>query len=224
MNQIFNTRIKQLLVNPMTTTNGYRVYDLNKHKTLKALLEQYKFFQFHITNKGHIVSEHQIVAFFYWGYKALLNGFTCIKGELDIHHIDSNPSNNDPDNLIYLSSQDHLAVSMFANSKILSVDINNSHTPFNRQGRPISNIYTFLTNVIRDTMRQSIAKFKPFSSIGRGLRSLFLRVPAMIKKAIHNLKEYITRDKIGLDEFNSSPIVMIIKVKDKFPNVESYVV
>jgi hypothetical protein len=211
MTQIFNSIIKHLLVNPMTTKDGYRVYSLNKHKLLKAKLEQYKFFDFHISNHGHIVSEHQIVAFFHWGYKALMNGFIATKEDINVHHINSNPNDNRPENLIYLSTNDHLLVSMLANSKILTPTITKGHTPFNRQGKPIANIYTFLTNIIRDTMRQSIAIFKPFSNIGRSLRSLFLKVPGFIKQAMNNLKEYIKKDIFGMDNFKSSPIVKLIK-------------
>jgi hypothetical protein len=206
MIQIFHQLVEYLLVNPIVTKHGYRVYNLHKHKLLKAILEQYSFFDFYTTNNGHMVGEHQIVSFFYWGYNALMNGFKAPKDEINVHHKDSNPSNNNPYNLVYLSTQDHLLVSALANSKILTKDFVKGNTPFNRQGRSIKNITAFLVNVARDTMRHSINKVGKHSAVGRHLRHTFLRAEGLVIQLGARIHQYIRICKdMWLPEFKESP-------------------
>ena len=85
--------------------HGYKIFfkSNKQNKPLFNLLHKIGFFKFHVTNKGHIVSYHQIVAFIFNGWKKLKWGSKCIKGKTEIHHIDNNTSNNSPYNLAYTS-------------------------------------------------------------------------------------------------------------------------
>jgi hypothetical protein len=83
----------------------YRAYDLNYKNNieLKALLTKAGFFDFYIRNKGNVVYEHQIIAFFHCGgIHALKRGITCKSNNVEIHHINGRTIDNNPENLIYL--------------------------------------------------------------------------------------------------------------------------
>ncbi|WP_338116588.1 HNH endonuclease [Synechocystis salina] len=68
------------------------------------LLEKTGFFEFHETNTSkNSVYQHQVSKFLASGYKIYGRGYYARKGEVEIHHLDSNQQNNDPRNLRYVS-------------------------------------------------------------------------------------------------------------------------
>lgn len=145
-------QIKPLLSRP-ENRRGYLFYLKNKHEVLFNRLQRVGFFDFYTTNNGWIVSEHQIVAFFCCGgYKAMKNGFVAKKGEIEIHHINSVTTDNRPENLVYLSTSDHQAVSMLSHTAFLSDIKEVLCTPFNRQGKSITDHYHYIYSVVVETV------------------------------------------------------------------------
>lgn len=92
--------------------NKYKYLSKNQNPILFKLLGQIGFFKFHCSNKKkQIVCYHQIVLFISKGYKYLIVGGSAKKGKTEIHHIDSNTSNNDVSNLVYTSPIINKAIS-----------------------------------------------------------------------------------------------------------------
>lgn len=149
----FYQHIKPLLNRPVNK-NGYLFYLQSQHSVLFKRLHRWGFFDFYITNSGWIVSEHQIVAFFLCGgYKAMLNGFTCSQGEIEIHHINANTQDNRPDNLVYLSTTDHKVVSHLSHTSFLSTVRKVLSTPFNKQGKSVADHFHYLSIILSKTLR-----------------------------------------------------------------------
>ena len=145
--------LKELIGIPHQTVDGYLVcYKKNKEKLFNFLTEK-GFFDFHCTNSGWVVGVHQVVAFCTYGYKALANGFTAKYGEVEVHHLNSNPMSNEPDNLVYLSCNDHQIVSMASKTPFYDKPSNSRiTTPFNRRGRKVVGHNSFLANIISVTI------------------------------------------------------------------------
>lgn len=70
-------------------------------------LEALAIFDFHYTNVNRsILGMHQIVMYLRSGiYIFRYKGHTCNHGELEVHHLDSNPLNNTYENLVYVTPQ-----------------------------------------------------------------------------------------------------------------------
>lgn len=146
-------QLKTLIGVPHQTVDGYLVCYKNNKKNLFDWLESTGFFQFHVTNKGYVVGVHQIVAFATYGYKALANGFTAKFGEIEVHHINGNPLDNSPDNLVYLSCDDHHLVSRASDTPFYEKpSAERMVTPFNRRGKKIVGWNRFLANIIAATI------------------------------------------------------------------------
>jgi hypothetical protein len=123
------------------------------NKYVFELLDLSGFFDFHTTNKGEIVGLSQIVAFYACGgYKALANGFTAKEGFVEVHHINGVTDDNRPENLVYLSKQDHILVSSSTNTPLVGKPKSEEPTPFNKQGEPVSNPIHFLANILQQTL------------------------------------------------------------------------
>ncbi len=155
----------------------YEVYDLSlkaNEPLLDVLIEQ-RFFDFHTTNHGRIVSKHQIVAYFKCGgIDALKRGFTCPQGEYEIHHIDGKTSNNQPKNLVYLPTVLHqeITISQRRICKYLRVFGRKRFDTvigklkdlviWNRQGRAVKNVIQFVCCVLTKTLVNSAKTFGVF--------------------------------------------------------------
>lgn len=156
----------------------YKVYDLTLpiNNLLKNFLRDNNFFDFFFSNKGHLISEHQIVAFFCCGGRnALDNGFvsdnnlstsreqTFVSSDgktfasYEVHHINSNSFDNSPENLVFLPTQVHQIVTrgqrrifkyLRVFGKKLPSDFLESIRPFNRKGKPIKRIYHWITSIL----------------------------------------------------------------------------
>lgn len=134
-------------------SDGYLVISLRRENRLRELLEQAGFFDFHVTNNGNIIGEHQVVAFlFRGGHKALQNGFQVKEGEMEVHHFNSCPWDNRPENLQYLAVQDHKLVTEYMDQLYVGQYEDFSATPFNAQGRPIRDSLRFLRHVAEQTL------------------------------------------------------------------------
>jgi len=190
MKQYYLQYIKPLLNNRSSEkNNGYIFYRKECNKILFKRLKEKGFFDFHVTNKSQtIVSEHQIVLFFDYGYKALNNGFVAKQGELEIHHINGITDDNRAANLVYLSSSDHHFVSAVSDTPFLTFEFTQMSTPFNRQGRSIYNNQHFIKNVLSVTLNSMKYKIKiNFDNISSFVEKY---LPSWIKKFSKNLVEY----------------------------------
>jgi hypothetical protein len=84
--------------------DGYRYFLGNSNLGQVECLEKAGFFDFHQTNAGQIVYEHQVEMFLFGsGHRHYRNGYYARKGEVEIHHLDNNRANNNPWNLRYVS-------------------------------------------------------------------------------------------------------------------------
>jgi hypothetical protein len=115
MNKLLNrikTEIKAKKYNSFKSKEGYIFLTRSKNKSLFMALNKLGFFNFHKTNrKKQIVCLHQIILFLYKGIKSVAMGGKCQKGQLEIHHIDHNPSNNNIHNLEYTTPINNKAIS-----------------------------------------------------------------------------------------------------------------
>jgi len=85
----------------------------DKNKDLFKVLEKSGFFLLHKTNlKKRIVGLHQIVLYAWEGYKILIWGGSIKRNQIEIHHIDHNPSNNSRDNLAYTTPHNNKAIAV----------------------------------------------------------------------------------------------------------------
>jgi hypothetical protein len=123
------------------------------NKSVFRTLTRSGFFDFHTTNNGEIVGVSQIVAFYACGgYKALSNGFKAEEGVVEVHHINGVTDDNRPENLTYLSKQDHIIVSSATNTPLIGRPKSEEPTPFNKQGETITNPIHFLANILQQTL------------------------------------------------------------------------
>ena len=85
--------------------NGYMIVRRSKNPELFKALAKYHFFDFHCTNRRRqLVGVHQIVLYIYRGWARYYYAQTyCVKGHLEVHHLDHNKLNNDPKNLWYVT-------------------------------------------------------------------------------------------------------------------------
>ncbi|MBE9176768.1 hypothetical protein IQ225_18230 [Synechocystis salina LEGE 06155] len=73
---------------------------------LYEFLKHIGFLGFHETNHGEIIYKHQLIKYLFGnGHKLYANGYYARKGEVEIHHLDNDPTNNEVDNLKYVSPQ-----------------------------------------------------------------------------------------------------------------------
>ena len=110
--------IKPLLLHAKGFSNkdGYTFLPKSHNKKLFKLLKDIGFFKFHRSNiKQCIVGLHQVSLFISKGWKLLKFGASCIKGKLEVHHIDHNTSNNHPDNLEYTTPANNKAIATIVN-------------------------------------------------------------------------------------------------------------
>lgn len=93
------------------TPGGYvRLYRRNNQEIFR-LLDQMDFFFFHDTNQGHVCLLHQINLYMKIGWRFYKQGQYCRDGEREIHHLDNDPLNNHPSNLIYISPYENKVLS-----------------------------------------------------------------------------------------------------------------
>jgi hypothetical protein len=149
----------------------YKAYDLNfkNNIELKALLIKAGFFDFYTRNKGNIVYEHQIVAYFgCGGIHAFRRGITCDSNSVEIHHINGRTIDNRPENLIYLpivlhafitKAQRALGKQLRTFRRFIEYNLIEqlAHIPFwNKQGRLVIGKLDFIMHILKLTMVKSM--------------------------------------------------------------------
>lgn len=166
---------------PHKSKNGRLVLFRKDNRLIFNILDSLGCFQFYIGNKNkEIIGVSQVMAFLHYGWKALLNGFTA--ENLEVHHIDGDVLNNEASNIIYLSKQDHLIVSHSTNTESYGRIDKENATPFNRNGKAISNPLHYLANVIKMTL-EAVAKKRGGLRIKVSLPTILLDLP----KSIHSV-------------------------------------
>lgn len=178
--------------------DGYvRLYKSN-HPQLFINLTRLGFFDFNTSNDGSwVVGAHAVVAFMSYGWKALSKGITISKDTHQVHHLNNNPRDNNPNNLVYLTLQSHKIVSNVSKTNFVGSlsDDDMASLEFNRQGRLISSYQHWLTNAIADTLTAIKEGFvQPIDTITKLIYKVILPlVPAWIKQVLQKSKLIITR-------------------------------
>lgn len=155
MSKIYR-KLTQVFLDKATTRqnkNGYIVLDRTKNKTLFNFLDKINYFKFNTTNKGDTTNYHQVVAFLHCGgWQAYKNGFTASKETINVHHLNDVKDDNKPSNLVYVSTTDHLYITDATQTALYGKTyIGSSPTPFNKQGKPVTNPKHYLSNLIKAT-------------------------------------------------------------------------
>jgi len=116
------------------------------------ILDNIGIFDFFPNNNGQIIGVSQVVAYvFKGGWQALY--YHGIDGSnLEAHHINGNPADNRPDNLVFLSRQDHQFVSNCTYTPFHGKVKWEDATPFSRKGKVLTNSKHFLANIIKETV------------------------------------------------------------------------
>jgi hypothetical protein len=120
INKKLLNQLKELIQNKQykyfKSKEGYKFITKSSNKKLFALLNKVGFFVFHKTNrKKVIVGLHQIVLYIYKGYRSMCLGGSIKKGQMEIHHIDHDPSNNSYTNLEYTTPHNNKAIATIIN-------------------------------------------------------------------------------------------------------------
>lgn len=183
----------------------YRVFPFcNDNFELYEMLATDGFFKFHTTNHLQLVSEHQITAYYYCGgIYAYRNGFTCEQHKHEIHHIDGNGLNNQPSNLVYLTTSMHQEIT--GHQRVLSgryrvFGINkksryqvaaklNSETIWGRNGKEI-NIIDKLVTVLSNTLIKT-AEFNDQITCKFNLKKWLENVETKLRQGLTSLLENI---------------------------------
>lgn len=134
---------------------GYVFLPRYLNKKLFSLLDTSGFWLFHSSNKSQsICSLHQVILYIHKGYHLLLKGYTCDMSCCEIHHLDHDPSNNNKENLVYVSSQENKLMSDVCrftyNGYIKSASIN----PFKKD-----NSKSRIINLIKKTVAATFSRF-----------------------------------------------------------------
>lgn len=141
------------------------------NKKIKALLLECGCFSFFESNSGErIIGLSQVIYFLTKGWRALENGFVVRKGEEEIHHIDGDPLNNHPDNLVCLSIEDHQIVTAAQSGNCLEKTIvwyREGSTRFNNRGEAIANPIAFLRMIVAKTV------FSTFRAVAGAAKKFF---------------------------------------------------
>lgn len=181
-------------------SKNYLVLYHNHNKRLFRLLDEAAFFDFHITNNKLIVGLHQIVAYIYKGYKAYYNGYTVSKGEVEVHHINSNTSDNSPGNLVYVSTQEHILISQASlNYNSFSIVKSAAPCPFNNKGLPVINPLKRLSYLVFITIKRTFHSLGISSNIP--YVAILLEVPSLYTiKRVNWCPKFIKRLYLSLEQ------------------------
>ena len=179
--------IKGALLFAYTITNkdGRLFLTRKQNPRLFKLLDKIQIFEFYSTNNGQIVGLSQIVAYLSYGWKAYLNGFTAPCSEIEVHHVNGDVQDNNPENLVYLSRQDHQYISSCTYTPFYGKVLSDASTPFNRQGKTITNKHHFLVNILIDTV-SNVSSRRSGHSISLSYPQVLLALPKLLWKRRQN--------------------------------------
>lgn len=111
-------RMRTMLTTATTINlDGYTFLTRKDNPQLFRYLDRYGFFKFHRSNyKKLIVGYHQVALYLHRGWKLHYYGHRyCVKGQLEIHHLDHNPQNNEVSNLWYVTPTENKALATLTN-------------------------------------------------------------------------------------------------------------
>jgi hypothetical protein len=177
--------------NKKNNNHKYKCFDLTRsvNAPIKDLLLEFGYWKFAPNRSHNLVYFHQIVAFFFVSPKKELNG----KGDvLVIHHISGNTLDNSPNNLVYLTVEDHELVTKFQRKAStfklnsffkLGKSLKGARTYINRKGELVKNWARFILGVIALT----VAKTYSFSGFK------YVSAPKLIKSVVGFAKRFVNR-------------------------------
>jgi HNH endonuclease len=90
--------------------NGYLFLTKGKNKEIFKALRDVGFFDFHVTNGGTRVYLHQIQLYCKpnkGGWQLYCAGQICRKAELEVHHLNHDVKDCEPENLVYVSPEEN---------------------------------------------------------------------------------------------------------------------
>ena len=168
--------------------NGYQVVKKENNRALWKLLEPTGLFEFHETNKTKTVfGWHEVVAYLNFGYKAYINGFRARKGEIEVHHLDSNKQNNHPDNLIYVTPYINHLAAQAVREGYQGEYVEKNVVCFNKQGKLVKDVNHYFKWIIALTVKLTLEN-DGFSTIKRitisirnGLMYIYVSTSAWFK-------------------------------------------
>ena len=154
-----------------TNKNGYIVLTRDSNSHIFSLLDLAGFFDFHCTNsKKEIAGHHQIMLYIYQGYRFLMKGFTCPWGTYEVHHLDSDPSNNSPSNLTYVTPQENAICASLSSMKYHGF-VDSPHIGIWDSESPKLRLANLIKTTFERTMKRLGFTFK-ISSVAQWLFSL----------------------------------------------------
>jgi hypothetical protein len=195
----------------------YKVYELGskENKRLKEQIGKDGFFDYHVTNKGYLVGEHQIVAYYFsGGIHHMRRGGVAKKGELEVHHLNGKTVDNKPANLRYVSVRMHEVITKHQRciNKFLKVFTKSGLNYYagdqievpTRKGRVVKDKVSYLAGLIFLTMvKTSEVSFlgsigmlkewykKVLKRLERGLDSTYIPTPPAFRKVEDGFYETI---------------------------------
>lgn len=98
--------IDELLASSFVTESkeGYQQLKRRRNRKLFALLDLVCFFDYHRSNvKKEVCYVHQVVKYIVSGWRNFIKDKYCDKYSQECHHLDHNPRNNHPSNLVYVT-------------------------------------------------------------------------------------------------------------------------
>jgi hypothetical protein len=170
--------------------HGYQFLTRKTNKQLFNYLDRCGFFEFHCTNtQRQICSLHQIVLYLHKGWELFLFGYTCPCGTYEIHHLDHDPRNCEPENLVYVTPQENQILASITKMSYHS----NAQIPligaFNAKNK-----LTNFANILKLTFERTYSKlgfqvpdvslaswlFSLPANLGKQLYKYWVKVPATV--------------------------------------------
>jgi hypothetical protein len=153
----------------------------SQNKLLFEQLDKVGLFTFYSNNSGQIIGVSQVVAFlFCGGLEAMQKGFDS--DNLEVHHINGDVTDNSPENLVFLSKEDHDYVSRCTFTPYFGRVQEQGSTPFNKQGRPITNAMHFLVNILQETVA-AVSAHRSGKAVVLSYAEVLLNLPSTLWNA-----------------------------------------
>lgn len=200
--QILKSRKCQSYRDPLS--HRYSFFLGNKqNETLQSALLETGIFDFYTTNRGFIIGYSQVVFYIHNGYKAYLNGQTTKHGENDVHHLDANVGNNNPDNLVLIpvwlhkicsKAQTRIGCAQLFKSKELPIDNVHQIPIYNNDGKLITNVISYAAHIVKLTVQKTFNSLKiNLKSKSTNSRHLFEKSFKRVVFFCNNMKEILTQ-------------------------------
>lgn len=150
---------------------GLHKYLFSSDPALLNYLKTFNMHHFHSTNHSwELISLHQIIAFFFCGgQQAQLNGFTCNRHLVEVHHLSADTRNCHPSNLVYITTELHDIITSrqrsikrqirHFRSKAKRKNILINTTIWNRRGEPVKRLYDWAASLLIKTIVSTAAHF-----------------------------------------------------------------